>query len=95
MSAIIIFDFDFFTKEASTVDIASSNALSPTTSPYLGRWQLRYSSGVHNRRVIFVMILSGDLVADLSFNIKAVEQFYRDCDLPSWFMIFPASVLRE
>jgi hypothetical protein len=84
--AIVVPGFVLLAKKVSVVDVASANAWPPTTSTYLDKWKLHYSPGVRNRRVISVMILSGSLVGHLSDNIKAVEQFYWDRDLLSWFI---------
>lgn len=90
--SVLAADLSVAVEDVRIVEACAANAWPPTMSKSLDGWQLRYSPGVSNRRANSVLPIFGSVDNNFSDHISAVEHFYSARDLPSRFMVSPASV---
>ena len=90
--SVLATDLSVAIEDVRIVEACMANAWPPTMSTALGGWQLRYSPGVFNRRANSVLPIFGVEAEDFSDHINTVERFYNTRNLPSRFMVSPASV---
>lgn len=79
-------------KDVRSVELCAANAWPASNVTSLQGWTLRHSPGVSNRRANSVLPLHYDGSACLTEILDDVESFYHRHDLPSRFMVSPASM---
>ncbi|NQW00783.1 MAG: GNAT family N-acetyltransferase [Rhodospirillales bacterium] len=77
--------------DVRVVEGCAANAWPATMVQQTDGWQVRYSPGVANRRANSVLPLFDHSAQNLADRIGDVETFYGQRQLPSRFMISPAS----
>jgi GNAT superfamily N-acetyltransferase len=90
--SVLATDLSVAIEDVRIVEACMANAWPPTMSTTLGGWHFRHSPGVSNRRGNSVLPIFGVESEDFLDHINTVERFYNTRNLPSRFMVSPASV---